>query len=137
MTYLVSAGRDEPRQIADVDDLDALLDALAARAELSGPLVVGIYRQDGEHWLGMDLGIGHPERSFLFATGDDGGYGCEQGVEPWPADIVFDYGGTPTDYHPEETRVRPATARQAARELVASGQLPSSVRWEGDGGVPA
>jgi hypothetical protein len=131
MTYTVSTGRNEPQKVANADELDALLDALTEQAQVSGPVVVGIYRQDGAHWSGMDIGIGHPERSFLFATGDAGGYGFEPGLEPWPEDISFDYGGTPTDYHPEETRVRPATARRAARDLVTTGRLPGSVEWEG------
>jgi hypothetical protein len=131
MMYTVNAGHTEPHEVADARELDALLDALTEQAEVSGPVVVGIYRQDGTHWFGMDVGIGHPERSFLFATGDDGGYGFEPGLEPWPEDISFDYGGTPTDYHPEETRVRSVTARRAARELVTTGRLPGCVQWEG------
>src|SRR5262249_22582825 len=66
---------------------------------------------------------------FVFATVGPGGDGTQPGIEPWPEDINFDYGGTPTDYHPEETRVRSETARQAAPEYVRSGQPAGGPVW--------
>jgi Immunity protein Imm1 len=130
MSYIVSWRRHEPEKVDSVAELDALLERIREDVATSGPVVVGVYQQQGDEWIGMDLGAGHPQRSFVFATGTPGGYATEPGVEPWQGDIVFDYGGTPTEYHPEETQVSPQTGLQVVREFVATGRRLSGVTWE-------
>jgi Immunity protein Imm1 len=126
--YLVTWGPSSEQEITSPRDLDAVLRRVAAVGQ---PLVVGVYYQvDSGRWVGVDIGVGHPQRSFVFLNERGGGYGREDGVAEWDDDIVFDDGGQPTDYHPEETRVRAQTALRAAREFVATGHRPSCVTWE-------
>jgi Immunity protein Imm1 len=130
MSYLVSWRRNEPEKIDGVTELDAVLERIEREAASDGPVVVGVYQQHGDEWIGMDVAAGHPQRAFVFATGTPGGYATEPGVEPWPADIVFDHGGTPTEYHPGETQMSPATARRVVREFVATGARLRCIRWD-------
>jgi len=127
VTYLVTWSPDGERDVADVEGLQAVLDEVTARRER---LVVGVYQQRDGHWIGMDFGVGHQQRSFVFFNAREGGYGVETDLPEWDGDIVFDFGGQGTDYHPEETRVRPATAIQAARQFVETGQLPTCVSFD-------
>jgi hypothetical protein len=129
MAFVVSWGRGGQREITAAQELDPLLEEAAEQARTSGPVVVSIYRHDDGHWVGMDIGVGHPERSFAFYNDTGGGYGFEASLELWADDIVFDYGGAPTEYHAEETRVRPAAALHAAREYVATGRRLTCLLW--------
>lgn len=127
MNYLVSWGRDEEREVATAEEMDAVLREIAGERTR---VVVGVYRKDAGRWVGMDVGIGHPERSFVFFNDRHGGYGSEPGIEAWDGDISFDDGGRATDYHPEETRVLAETAMRAAQEYVTTGQQPTCVVWQ-------
>ena len=127
MTYMVTWSPDRTREVTDVDGLEAVLDEITGQQHR---LVVGVYQQRDGRWVGMDIGVGHPERSFVFFNARDGGYGVESDLPEWDGDIVFDFGGQGTDYHPEETRVSAATAVQAARQWVMTGQRPTCVSFD-------
>lgn len=127
MKYLVTWGAVGEREVGGPGELDEVLQQVLAQRER---LVVGVYYQaDSGRWVGMDLGVGHPERSFVFFNERGAGYGQENGVGTWDGDIVFDDGGQATEYHPEETRVRAQTALAAAREFVTTGEQPTCVCW--------
>jgi hypothetical protein len=139
VTYVVTWSRDKRQPVASVAQLDAVLDEIASR---SGRYSVGIYRpedldnpvppwEEPPHGA-LELGVGDPDRSFVVFVGAGGGVGTDPGMPPWPdgaPDIAFDYGGDPVFCGPDRARVRPETARQAAREFVATGQRPTCLAW--------
>lgn len=128
MKYLVTWGADAEQEVGSPAELDDLLGRIRAQ---QARVVVGVYYRDsGGQWVGLDIGVGHPERSFVFFNQRGAGYGRETSLYMWGADIVFDDGGQGTGYHPEETRVRAETALDAAREFVATGKRPTCVTWE-------
>ncbi len=123
MSYLVKYGREPQISVADANDLDAILDRLAPRRGRGGaPYMVRIFTldKDGEY-VGIQIGVGHPRRSFVFYAGEPGGgYGQQTGIPPLTGEITFDCGGQATEYPPGWARVTPETARQAAREFVTN-----------------
>ena len=131
MTYLVTWGSDGERTVSTAEELSTVLDEVAPRRGKHGaPYLVGVYLDDGEEFPpGVEVGLGHPDRAFVFNLGPGGGYGYEPGLDAWPEDIVFDVGGQTADYHPDQTRLTPQAARQAALEYVRTGQRPTCVEW--------
>lgn len=133
--YQVQWGRGEPVTVASVEELDAVLDEVAGMTgDGNAPFAVSITEdEDGADPfgpVGLQVGFGHPSRGFVFWTGDEeGGYGREPGIGPHREGIGFDLGGQWTEYHPDETRVTPETARQAARHYVETGQRPTGIDW--------
>lgn len=136
MTHIVAWGLDEtlperqPRVPAStIVELDEVLDRIAAAPE---PTAVDIIPADippGERRL-LQIGLGHPQRSFVFYLGAPaGGYARESGVPEWDEEIVFDHGGEPTEYLPEWTRVTPMAAREAAREYLRTGTRLTLLGW--------
>ena len=81
---------------------------------------------------GLQIGVGHPTRSFVLWHGEDGGYGFEPGLEPGPAGLRFDQGGQPIYPDPQDLRVTPEVARAAVREYLVTSQRPGCVRWADD-----
>jgi hypothetical protein len=135
MIYTVGQGRDYRQPVSTVEELDAVLDHLTEKARIEGRRYkVGVAKQ-GEHgkyhYVGFDIGIGHPDRSFfwVYGTPDSAGYAYEPGLSEWPEEIVFDVGGQATWYQPQDTRVTPQTARRAAREFFTTVRLPTCVHW--------
>jgi hypothetical protein len=80
----------------------------------------------------LEIGVGHPERSFVVWLGPGGGLGVEPAAPPWPEDapaIGFDYGGDAVFINADRGRVTPAAAREAAREFVRTGRRPTCIEW--------
>lgn len=139
MSYVVTWGRGNRRPASTIAELDTALDEAAASGV---PRMVGIYPPehlagDASPWdeplpAALQVGVGHPDRSFVLWLGPEGGIGVEADALPWPvgaADIAFDYGGDAVFAGPGRARVTPATARQAAREFVSTGQRPTCLQW--------
>ncbi|WP_412739439.1 Imm1 family immunity protein [Krasilnikovia sp. MM14-A1259] len=119
--------------LSSVDELDVLLDRVAAdRGDrgLACDVEVSRLGENGEP-LGVVLGVGHPERSFVHFTSETGmvfGYEVDVGVSG--PRIAFEEVAGSVVYHPPAlTRVRPAIARQAAREFVTTGWRPTGLQW--------
>jgi hypothetical protein len=139
VTYIVTWGRSQRRTVATTDDLDAVLDEITATGV---PTSVGIYPPDeldkaASPWddppkSAIEVGIGHPDRSFIIWLGPDGGIATDPTAPPWPtttADIAFDYGGDLVFCGPDRAAVTPETARTVAREYVRTGTRPRAVIW--------
>ncbi|WP_018253010.1 Imm1 family immunity protein [Salinispora mooreana] len=139
MSYVVTWGRGNRRPGSTIAEVDTALNDAAASGV---PQVVGIYPPqhlagDASPWdaplpPALQIGVGHPDRSFVLWLGPEGGIGVEAGAPPWPdgtPDIAFDYGGDAVFAGPDRARVTPDTARQAAREFVRTGQRPTCVQW--------
>lgn len=77
------------------------------------------------------IGIGDPERSFVDWLMDKGHkrYAYEPDVPPTHAPVAYDAYGNWHEHPPEESRVTPGTARQAAHEYVRTGERPTCVEW--------
>jgi hypothetical protein len=142
MSYVVSwdgpseeePGRGNEVPVSTVDELDAVLDRVAAQATAEDlPYAVQVHRP-GRHGAVM-FGIGHSVRSFLdwldrgqpHGTADR--YAVEPGVSAASEPVAFDFYGDWTEMPPERTRVTPLAARDAAREFVRTGGRPTCVEW--------
>lgn len=80
---------------------------------------------DPELAVGLQIGVGHPERGFVYYTGHttaESGYAVDPELEPVVGEIGFDYGGQWTGYAPAKTRVTPTRVRQLARDYVETGK---------------
>ncbi|GAB2918129.1 hypothetical protein GCM10027280_01450 [Micromonospora polyrhachis] len=115
--------------LSNPEQVDAVLAPLHQAGQ---PVVVDVFRyRDGRPDGGVQVGVGHPERSFVLYFGHpEGGYAVEPGVGPWDGDIEFSYGGQATEYHPTETRITPVRALEVVRQLIATDERPSSVEWD-------
>lgn len=135
MTYLVHWGRDNDRVVTTAEELDTVLDDVSRwRGDGDAPYMVDVVDNDGDPDLapGLQLGIGHHQRGFVFYTGlsmSESGYAVDESIEPWPDEIGFDHGGQWTGYGPNKTRLEPAAVRRLARDYVRTGQRPGGVRW--------
>jgi hypothetical protein len=111
---------DNAARITSIRELDRLLGLLAAvRGRAGSPHAVDLLPAgavDG----GLQIGVGHPDRSFVRALDGAGGYAVDPHLEPWPEPIAFDCGREVVDFKPAWTRVSPAAAVEAAREYVRS-----------------
>jgi hypothetical protein len=113
-------------------ELDAVLDRVQQRGV---PQMVELYHSDDPNapaWqtAGLQVGLGHGERAFVwFTDGAGAAFGYEDDLAELAHPITFDYGGVPTSYTSEQTRVRPVTARKAAHEFLRGGTRPGCVSW--------
>lgn len=93
MTYLVHWGRDHDHTIGIVEELDAVLDQVKQqRGDAGAPFMVDIVDNDADPELiiGLQIGVGHPERGFVFYTGQtmaESGYAVDPDLEPAAGEI--------------------------------------------------
>ena len=119
--------------ITTAAELDRVLDGIVVGPGRM-PYSVAIYVPDESDLIPvmLEIGIGHPERSFAFYVGEreaDAGWAHEPGV-PEGDDMLVDHAGQATDVDPFRTRVTVAGAREAARRFVASGgRRPTNLEW--------
>jgi len=138
----VTWGRGNQREIGSVAELDHALDEVAADGS---PRVVGIYPPehlipgsspwDGPQPPALQIGLGHPDRSFVLWLGPDTAVGSQPEAPSWPdgaAPIAFDYAGDPIFCGPDRARVTPQAARTAARLFISTGQRPTNLHWTTD-----
>jgi hypothetical protein len=121
-------------EVVSVPELDEVLSEVeGVAARQTHPYVVTVTPADGLGPLpqGIQIGVGHPERSFVLWHGVDGGYGYQPELEQGPAGLRFDQGGQPIYPEPDDLRVLPSRAREAAREYVRTGKRPVCVQWSG------
>jgi len=137
--YTLHWGRDNARRISSVADLEGLLSFLTTvRGREGAPHGVDLMPA-GAAGGGLQLGVGHPHRSFVVWLDADanhsivpghGGYGIDDDLDPWPEPIGFDCGADVIDFKPAWTRVSPRSAIQAAREYVLTGAMPTCLRFD-------
>lgn len=143
MIYIVTWGRHQRRTVTDADDLDAVLDEIAAAGV---PVAVAV-SPDGDPdradspWdepadtppgVSLEIGIGHPERAFALWSGPDAAIAVAPSAGPWPVGtppIRFDQGGDVVFAGADRAPITPAAARDAAREFVRTGRRPACVGW--------
>jgi hypothetical protein len=117
-----------------VDELDALLDrATAERGDNGLPHEVWVFNWGtNDEFLGIRLGVGHPERSFVhFIDGSVTEFGYEPNLG-YGRRLVFNQvrDSSPLSHPPGLTRVTPTIARHAAREYVTTGRRPTCLHWQ-------
>ena len=132
-TFRVAWGRGEGgTDVATVGELDRVLDGINVRPG-GLPYSVGILIPDGsDDPVLLEIGVGHPERSFAFYSSgeDDAAWAYQPDLAPVEG-IVVDHGGQATDVWPQRSRVTVAAAREAARRVVASGgHRPDNLSWD-------
>lgn len=138
MSYIVSwdgPSADEPDRgnevpVTTLSELDAVLDQVASYAAARKlPYAVQVDKADAPG--SVMIGIGHPDRSFIDWLMPKGRrqYAFDPDI-PEPAEsTVFDVYGEWHEHEPEESRVRPEAAREAAREYLRTGQRPTCAQW--------
>jgi hypothetical protein len=117
-------------QVSTVDDLDQVLDQVAAQAAAENlPYAVQVYHPDAQG--SIMIGIGHEERSFVDWLIPKGyrKYGRIDTVPAPDQPIAFDVYGDWHEHEPEQSRITPDTAREAVREFVRTGGQPTCVEW--------
>lgn len=130
MTWIIEWGRDPQTSrvhtttVAGPDDLAVVLDDIEA---VGVPTAVSIYRDDDDN--GLQIGLGHPTHAWALIIEPRGGYASEPDVPEPNTSVEYDYNGEPTTYR-RQLRITPATARQLAREYVATGRRPTAVSWD-------
>jgi hypothetical protein len=139
VTYTVEWGYDDTQpdghglaELSTAEEVGTLLDSIGAQCAKADTLVVVyVYPSDEDDGLptGMQIGVGHPERSFAYWMGDEGGVASEPDLSPGPAGLGFDYGGQPFFPTPDELRIRPETARLLAQDYVRTGRRPTRTDW--------
>lgn len=133
-TFVVSASNGRwSTEIATVAELDRLLDDVAVvPGELPFTVAIVVPDRAAPIPVMMEVGVGHPERSWAFYVGEheeDAGWAYDPAV-PEAGEILINYGGQGTEIDADRARVTPAGAREAARRFVATGgQHPTNLGW--------
>jgi Immunity protein Imm1 len=119
--------------VTDGTQLDRALDALLAGPAADRPLIAYLAGDTGALGLGLDPADGGV---LLFAPADHSrpalhGTGAGPGTED---DVVFAVSGRPHQFS-GRCRVPGSTVRAAARQYLATGELPDCVEWEPEPGL--
>lgn len=142
MTFTLAWGRDASAPsgqhttvLSDPDALNAALDvvveaATAARLPQVVDLFEGTWDGGGEAPTGgLQVMIGHPERSWMTWLGDAAALAVDPQLRAWPELIECDRGGQWDEVNPSWLRISATRAREAALEYVRTGRRPTSVTW--------
>lgn len=119
------------------EEVEALLDQVAASRDADGfGYKVGVIVEGvrfGVLPFGLELVLGHPERTWLFYSGPEGtALAYDPDLPPWDGGpVMFNSGGVANPYD-EELRLTPEAARRAVREFARTGCRPTCVRWDAD-----
>jgi len=124
--------------VTDGAQLDEALDALVAGPAAAQPLIAYLVGDAGGLGLGLapaDSGVllfapADRSRPALHGVGVAGTEGVAPGAE---GDVVFAVGGRPYQFS-GRCRIPAATVRAAARQYLATGELPDCVGWEPEPG---
>jgi len=127
--FTVYWGLDSAARVGSVEELDTLLGRLARACRRRTPYAVDLLPADARDG-GLQLGVGHPERSFVLSLDRPGGYAVEPGVRPWPESIAFDCGYEVVEFKPEWTRVSARGAVDAACRFVRTGLRPGNLHFD-------
>lgn len=138
MIFIGNYGRNPRIEISTVAELDEFLDKVTAAGGLYGVQIAqGTAAQwdplnnDGaaDELPVLDLGIGHPERSYLVYYGEPFGWGRDDTLTELTERLVFNCGGESEERSIQRTKVTAEQARHAAREFIKTGQRPTNVEW--------
>jgi Immunity protein Imm1 len=126
----VEPDRERRILISTVAELDAALDEAADQAvaeQLPYAVQVDHPRAPGC----VTIGLGDEERAFVDWLTPEGRreYAFEPHIPVEAGGVAFDVNGEWYEHDPEELRVTPMTAREAARQYVRTGLRPTCVDW--------
>jgi predicted AAA+ superfamily ATPase len=126
--FVVWYDREGPIEVSTVQEMDSLLDWIAASPRYRKfPVIVSISRSDEQQIV--DVLVGRDDLSLLIWYLAKEDIAASKGTIPTSEEIMFNYGGTATDAY-IDTAITVEAARQAVREFVATGQRPSCVEWQ-------
>ena len=118
------------RVLSSVEDLDAALNEASAEARAKSKLNIVILSAPNRDWLGIVVGGDETVVSFNYGHGNPPYY-ASLGDDKTDEPVLTAFVGL--EHHTEFPRrwvVSSAAGRQAAREFLASGGRPNSLRWE-------
>ena len=118
----------------DLDRTEDVVPLLVSIHEGHKPVVVTLEARVDAHGprvtRGLHLGVGHEKRGFAFPFGrPTTGYAVHRGVRLWHRDIMFGFDGTPTPFHPAQTRITPDQMWALTLSYVATGRPTEAVAW--------
>jgi hypothetical protein len=128
MAVTVYYDRNPPSVVSTVDELDQLLDQIAATPRyVEFPVFVSMETADRRFVL--QIGLGRTDLSALVWYDADVDIVASKGTVGYERRPRFNYGGTPTDAY-DDSAVPVAAARQAAREFFTTQARPACVEWQ-------
>jgi len=118
--------------VTDAAHLDQALDALLAGPAADRPLIAYLTGDAGA----LGLGLGPADGGVLLFAPADRGRPALHGIGAGPGaqdDLVFAVSGRPYRFS-GRCRIPASTVRAAARQYLATGELPGCVGWEPEPG---
>ena len=113
--------------VHSLQELDALVDRLAAEAERDMPFMVTLAREDGTT---LSIGLGREESTLSHVSADgEPPYHMSRGDLARDEPIEFFSGGEMTEFAPESA-IPAGAAREALRFFYETGELSPKVDWE-------
>lgn len=120
-------GEDGEAAVADVEELDALLDRLTGEAEAGEPFIVELEVDDGAT---LSMGLGRPLSVVNFVSSSlDPPYFQSVGGDGNDEAPVFYYRGEWSEFAPESA-IPTEQARAAMRRFFQTRTLPDNLVWE-------
>lgn len=125
--YAIYTQDEEPVAIATVAELDAVLDRVAAEADLDAPRLVALDMPERQRSLMVglrgDVGV------LNFVDFNGGGASASKGDTNGMATPAYFYCEEWTGI-PDDAEIPVELVRQAAREFLATGERPGCVGWQ-------
>ena len=116
-----------PIEISTIEDLDELLDRIAANpAHRQFPVLVSV--QHPQSTQQIQILVGRDDLSLLIWYLGNKEIAASKGTIPTDEEIVYDWGGATEAY--SDTAITVEAARQALREFVSTHTRPTSIEWK-------
>jgi hypothetical protein len=123
--HRVEWGEDGRAEVGSIEELDRLLDGLAASV-LEKPLMAELIAENGDS---LAAGLGRDESVLSWINGDQNPpYYASKGDSGAGGMIVFFYRGDWSEF-PRWSAIPVARAREAMRRFFTTGQMPDNVEW--------
>ncbi|WP_436500004.1 Imm1 family immunity protein [Actinokineospora sp. HUAS TT18] len=129
--YYLPEHDESPVVVATEDEVDALIDAVAAQSPSTAPILMDVHLSGDPYAQGLDVGVA-AERGLIRYAGRD-----------WPLGVVSTgaapAGGNPVPYFymghwrefPSNAEIPLATIKAAIKEFMSTdGGRPASVKWQ-------
>ena len=118
------------KDVGSTNELDAILDAAAARARSEGRRIIAQLTHDNGCILAIGLG-GEESVLCFFEDGDGPSYTSVGRYERDGEPTIFEFAGDVSEIFPAMMITNEAS-RNAARHFFATGERAPSVRWDKD-----
>lgn len=127
--FTVTWNEHEKKELATVEDVDRLLEALHARYRGDDPQLVTVELDGGDS---LAIGVGQDRSVLNYVSGSkDPPYFTSTGELDLDEPIAFMFNGSLSEF-PMRNSVPMQAAREAVKEFCTTGALSPSIAWEED-----